>query len=54
MSSPHVAGVMALFLSEKKDLTVAQLYDQLVNQSTKHFIENVPFGTMNRFINVPV
>jgi cerevisin len=49
MASPHVAGVMALLLSEK-DYTPAELKVKMVEIATKDAIKNLPANTVNALL----
>lgn len=51
MATPHVTGVVALFLSMNPNLTVTQLKYLLTVTSTKGAISNIPNGaTPNSFL----
>ncbi|CAI2192228.1 1283_t:CDS:2 [Funneliformis geosporum] len=59
MASPHVAGLIAYFLSLEPEnsseffstsLTPKQLKDKIINLSTKNILENVPANTPNLLI----
>jgi len=49
MASPHVAGVMALLLSEK-NYTPAELKEKLVGIATKDVVKNLPDNTVNALL----
>lgn len=50
MASPHVAGVMALYLGER-NWTPKELKDELILRSKKGLIASVPLNTPNLLIN---
>jgi subtilisin family serine protease len=51
MASPHVAGAVAL-LFESGYKSPAELYSMLMSNSITATINNVPSGTVNKFLNV--
>jgi subtilisin family serine protease len=50
MSSPHVAGAAALFLSANPTATPAQVRDALVNNSTPNKVTSAGTGSPNRLL----
>jgi len=47
MATPHVAGVAALYMSEKKYTSVQAVYDALVSAGTKGVVKNEGAGSPN-------
>jgi len=47
MATPHVAGVAALFMSEKKFTSVQAVYDALIAAGTKSVVKNGGVGSPN-------
>ena len=45
MAAPHAAGIAALYLEVNPDVTPAELHAEIVNNSTKNAVSNVPSGT---------
>jgi subtilisin family serine protease len=45
MAAPHVAGIAALYLETNPDVTPLDLHAEIVNNSTKNTVSNVPSGT---------
>ena len=50
MAAPHVAGLAALILESNPDVTPSVLHTEIVNNSTKNVVSNVPSGT-NHLVN---
>ncbi|KAI9591008.1 peptidase S8 and S53 subtilisin kexin sedolisin [Syncephalis fuscata] len=50
MSSPHVAGVAALYLSARSYSNVDELYSALVNNATPNVVSGVSQGTPNKLV----
>ena len=44
MAAPHVAGIAALYLETNPDITPAELHTEIVNNSNKNVVSNVPSG----------
>ncbi|MEU5837631.1 S8 family peptidase [Streptomyces diacarni] len=53
MATPHVTGAAALYLSEHKTATPAQVATALTDGATKDAIANPGAGTPNRLLRVP-
>lgn len=51
MASPHVAGVMALYLAER-DLTPEELKAMLIEHSGKDLLSELPDDTENRLLSI--
>jgi subtilisin family serine protease len=47
MASPHVAGVVALYLAEDSDFTPASLKVQIQDLSTRDMVKKIPANTKN-------
>ena len=50
MASPHVAGVVALYLGEKGFVSTSEMKNRLVEMSTKNSIKNVKKDTQNALL----
>ena len=53
MASPHVAGVAALILGEKSDLTPAQVSAAILERTTSNVLGNLGEGSPNLLLRVP-
>ncbi|KAI8048891.1 elastase-like serine protease [Syncephalis plumigaleata] len=50
MASPHVAGVAALFMSDWNYNSIPDLYNDIINHSTKNVITNPSRDTVNQLV----
>ena len=50
MASPHVAGVLALYLGEK-DYTTEELKKKIIADASDDLIDNIPMKTPNKLLN---
>jgi subtilase family serine protease len=50
MATPHVTGVVALYLSRQPNLTPTQVHEQIVNASTPNLVISPGAGSPNRLL----
>lgn len=51
MASPHVAGVLALYLGEQ-DYTTSELKKLLISHASKGLLKKIPSQTRNLLLNI--
>jgi subtilisin family serine protease/PKD repeat protein len=47
MASPHVAGVVAMYLEDNQQATPAEVHSAIVNNTTQYAVSDVPYGPGN-------
>ena len=52
MATPHVAGVMALYLSENGNLTAEELKSLILKNGIFGILKSVPFNTPNNLLSI--